>query len=381
MSKYPEGLLEFVKGHYLTMDNRALAQEVVRVFGYPMTTKSMKTLKSNHHLSGGKRLRAYTPTYPERVCQFIEDSYMGTGYEQMRGMVNDRFGTNYSKEQIKSYYKNHHLNSGLKGDLEKGRGWNKGKKMSPEQYAKCKGTMFKKGNRPHNAVPVGTEVVRGDGYHQTKVAEPDKWILTHILIWQQANGDVPEGCLVSFKDGNPDHISIDNLFLETRQEHLEMNRRGYRSEFPEITEAGLNVADLRIAARHKSDKRKKKEAQPMAKRTKEKPIKLNREKYKMLRKEDHAAFEDYINLIYMQGYEKGQAAAGFDADKAIEAISQIKVISPGKLKEIERVPKGAAGFDADKVLEAISQIKGIGSGKLKEIERALKGAANGNETQ
>lgn len=80
----------------------------------------------------------------------------------------------------------------------------------------------------------------------------------------------------------------------------------------------------------------------MAKRTKEKPIKLNREKYKMLRKADHAAFEDYINLIYMQGYEKGQAAAGFDADKAIEAISQIKVISPGKLKEIERALKGAA---------------------------------------
>ena len=83
----------------------------------------------------------------------------------------------------------------------------------------------------------------------------------------------------------------------------------------------------------------------------------------MLRKADHAAFEDYINLIYMQGYEKGQAAAGFDADKALEAISQIK------------------GFDADKALEAISQIKGIGTGKLKEIERVLKGAANGNETQ
>ena len=258
MSRYPAGLLEFVKGRYLTMDNRALAQEVVRVFGYPMTTKSMKTLKSNHHLSGGKRLRTYTPTYPERVCQFIEDSYMGTGYEQMRGMVNDRFGTNYSKEQIKSYYKNHHLNSGLKGDLEKGRGWNKGKKMSPEQYAKCKGTMFKKGNRPHNAVPVGTEVARGDGYHQTKIAEPNEWMLTHLLIWQQAYGDVPEGCLVSFKDGNPDHITADNLFLETRQEHMEMNRRGYRSEIPEVTETGIHIARLRVAARHRA--REKQEA-------------------------------------------------------------------------------------------------------------------------
>ena len=378
MSRYPAGLLEFVKEHYLTMDNRALAQEVVRVFGYPMTTKSMKTLKSNHHLSGGKRLRAYTPTYPERVCQFIEDSYMGTGYEQMRGMVNDRFGTNYSKEQIKSYYKNHHLNSGLKGDLEKGRGWNKGKKMSPEQYAKCKGTMFKKGNRPHNAVPVGTEVARGDGYHQTKVAEPDKWILTHILTWQQAYGDVPEGCLVSFKDGNPDHISIDNLFLETRQEHLEMNQRGYRSEFPEITEAGLNVAKLRIAARHKSDKRKKKEAQPMAKRTKEKPVILTADKFKEIKHMDRTQLEKYLIEIYLRGSRDAQAAAGFDIDKALEAISQIKGFDADKaLEAISQIK----GFDADKALEAISQIKGIGTGKLKEIERVLKGAANGNETQ
>ena len=365
MSRYPAGLLEFVKGRYLTMDNRALAQEVVRVFGYPMTTKSMKTLKSNHHLSGGKRLRAYTPTYPERVCKFIEDSYMGTGYEQMRGMVNDRFGTNYSKEQIKSYYKNHHLNSGLKGDLEKGRGWNKGKKMSPEQYAKCKGTMFKKGNRPHNAVPVGTEVARGDGYHQTKVAEPDKWMLTHILAWQQAYGDVPEGYLVSFKDGNPDHITADNLFLETRQEHMEMNRRGYRSEIPEITEAAFNVARLNVAIanKRKSDKRKKKEAQSMAKRTKEKPVILTADKFKEIQHMDRTQLEKYLIEIYLRGSRDAQEAAGFDIDKALEAISQIK------------------GFDADKALEAISQIKGIGSGKLKEIERALKGAEIGNETQ
>ena len=46
-----------------------------------------------------------------------------------------------------------------------------------------------------------------------------------------------------------------------------------------------------------------------------------------------------------------------------------------------RDAQAAAGFDADKALEAISQIKGIGPGKLKEIERVLKGAANGNETQ
>lgn len=342
MHRYPEGLLEFVKDNYLIMDNRALAEAVGFIFHYPMTAKAMNSLKKNHHLSGGPRVKVYTQAWPKEVCDFIKAHYKGNGHQKMANMVNSNFGTSYSRDQIKGFYARNKLDSGLRGDLEKGRGWNKGKKMSPEQYEKCKGTMFQRGSRPHNAVPVGTEVIRDDGYHQTKIAEPNVWILTHILIWQQANGDVPEGCLVSFKDGNPDHISIDNLFLETRQEHLEMNRRGYRSEFPEITEAGLNVAKLRIAARQKSDKRKKKEAQPMAKRTKENPTRFTASRYKEFKHMDQEQMKKAVNAYYFQGLRDAQAAAGFDADKALEAISQIKGIGPGKLKEIERVLKGAA---------------------------------------
>lgn len=78
---------------------------------------------------------------------------------------------------------------------------------------------------------------------------------------------------------------------------------------------------------------------------------------------DRTQLEKYLIEIYLRGSRDAKAAAGFDIDKALEAISQIK------------------GFDADKAIEAISQIKVISPGKLKEIERVLKGAANGNETQ
>lgn len=291
---------------------------------------------------GGAKVQIYSELFPKEICEYILSHYKGTGYQDMAALLWQEYGRRYTRQQIRSFYRNRHLDSGLRGNLEKGHGWNKGKKLPPHVYEKAKATMFKKGNRPHNAVPIGTEVIRDDGYHQTKIAEPNVWMLTHILIWQQANGDVPEGCLVSFKDGNPDHISIDNLFLETRQEHLEMNRRGYRSEFPEITEAGLNVAKLRIAARQKSDKRKKKEAQPMAKRTKENPTRFTASRYKEFKHMDQEQMKKVVNAYYFQGLRDAQAAAGFDADKALEAISQIKGIGPGKLKEIERVLKGAA---------------------------------------
>nr|DAR96147.1 MAG TPA: hypothetical protein [Caudoviricetes sp.] len=93
---------------------------------------------------------------------------------------------------------------------------------------------------------------------------------------------------------------------------------------------------------------------------------------------DRTQLEKYLIEIYLRGSRDAQAAAGFDIDKALEAISQIKGIGTGKLKEILRDAQAAAGFDIDKALEAVSQIKVIDPGKLKEIERALKGAANGN---
>ena len=124
---------------------------------------------------------------------------------------------------------------------------------------------------------------------------------------------------------------------------MEMNRRGLRSQNPEITEAAFNVARLNVAIanKRKSDKRKQKEAQPMAKRTKEKPVILTADKFKEIKHMDRTQLEKYLIEIYLRGSRDAKAAAGFDIDKALEAISQIKVIGPGKLKEIERALKGA----------------------------------------
>lgn len=86
------------------------------------------------------------------------------------------------------------------------------------------------------------------------------------------------------------------------------------------------------------------------KRTKEKPISLTREQYKRVRNLDHNMMNEYLIGIYLQGYEKGAAAAGLDVEK---------------------------------VLERIGQIKGIGSEKMEQIKQALidSGGAYGNETE
>ncbi len=98
---------------------------------------------------------------------------------------------------------------------------NKGKKMSPELYAKCAPTMFKKGNTPGNHRPVGSERVNVDGYIERKVAEPNKWECKHRIIWKQAHGDIPKGYNIQFKDGNPLNCTLENLYIISRAEQMQ----------------------------------------------------------------------------------------------------------------------------------------------------------------
>ena len=63
-------------------------------------------------------------------------------------------------------------------------------------------TQFKKGHRPKNAKPIGTESLRSDGYVWVKVSEPRTWREKHRIIWEEANGQIPKGHVVLFADGN-----------------------------------------------------------------------------------------------------------------------------------------------------------------------------------
>lgn len=100
---------------------------------------------------------------------------------------------------------------------------NKGKKMSDEIKAKYSHTFYKKGNRPHNSLPVDSIIVNSDGYLVKKVAEPNKWLFVHRMIWEQLNGEIPEGCNIQFKDNNRKNIDPNNLVLVRKSDNMRMN--------------------------------------------------------------------------------------------------------------------------------------------------------------
>lgn len=111
-------------------------------------------------------------------------------------------------------------------------GWNKGLKMKdylPEAtIEKIRKSQFKKGNIPHNRKPIGTERITEDGYVEVKVGafedHKENYQLKHRVVWENANGKVPEGYSICFEDGNKTNCDLANLKLLHRSAVLRENR-------------------------------------------------------------------------------------------------------------------------------------------------------------
>jgi hypothetical protein len=123
------------------------------------------------------------------------------------------------------------INHGAKHRFPKGhKPHNKGRKLSEytdqASIEKIKKTSFKKGNEPHNTKHDGAISLRCDKsgikYYYYRVSKA-KWIPYHHKIWMDANGKVPKGHIVVFKDKNSLNCKLENLEMITYAENMNRN--------------------------------------------------------------------------------------------------------------------------------------------------------------
>ena len=115
---------------------------------------------------------------------------------------------------------------------------NKGKQISAEIYEKVAPTMFKIGNKPHNTKPNGTINIRADKsgrlYQYIKIKDC-QWELLQRYVWTQANGEIPQGSVVIFLDGNYLNCELNNLQVISRRENMARNTiQRYPAELQEV---------------------------------------------------------------------------------------------------------------------------------------------------
>jgi len=178
--------------------------------------------------------------YTEEQQVFIKEHVQGRTTEELNDLVNERFGINLSTGQIRAYKKNNKLLSGVDAKFKRGRtSHNKGKSGGG-----WKPTEFKKGHRPYNYMPVGSERVNGDGYVDIKIADPNKWRAKHLIVWEAAHGPVPKGHVILFGDQDRHNFDLDNLILISKQQLMRLNRKKLIQRDADLTRSAILVTDL-----------------------------------------------------------------------------------------------------------------------------------------
>ena len=235
-------LREIAPGKY----NEDIAIMINEKFGSTFTWQQIKQYKQRYKISSGmqhKGAREPKTLLTEEQGKYLRSVNFGHSATEVAEMLNKKFGLNLiTASQVKSYRSRNKLPPcGFTGRFEKGHtSHTKGKKFPGR--GSC--TSFKTGHTPHNTLPIGTRIKREDGYTYEKIAEPDVWKQVSYLVWEEANGKMPENSIIIFADKNTENIKLDNLILINRSELLVANKKGLLYDDANLTKTGILVAKI-----------------------------------------------------------------------------------------------------------------------------------------
>jgi len=105
--------------------------------------------------------------------------------------------------------------------------------MTAEAIERTKKTRFKKGNIPHNTKKDGAIAIRKDknGYSYKRIRiSLNNWKTLHRVIWEEANGPIPDDHIIIFIDQNSMNVQLSNLCIRSKVEHV---LRNSPIDFPE----------------------------------------------------------------------------------------------------------------------------------------------------
>lgn len=246
---WTEERLDFIRSICKGKSTREIAEICSREFGFTCTASSIKSVMSAHKIKSGYKYDGRGNfIFNEEQIEWISENRVGISFEECAKRFNEHFGTDFKVSQVRGFCHAHHLPNGVDCRFKKGNvSHNKGKKGI--RFPGSEKGWFKKGHKPHNTVPVNTEVITKDGYISVKVSEPNNWELKHRLVWMRANGPIPEDCCIGFLDNNKQNVELSNLIMIKRSEMSTLNHLHLRSENPEITRAGITLVKIKSRLR------------------------------------------------------------------------------------------------------------------------------------
>lgn len=162
-----------------------------------------------------------TSMSPE-ILEFLKNNVKGLTCKQLAELINSKFGSNYSWEQIK-YYK---IKNGLKSEIHVG--------------------FENNGVAPHNKKEIGYEFTTKNGYTFIKVDNTRHGYISKAKYMYEKyhNLKVPKNYRIVFLNQDKTDFSKENLAMVHRATLMTAKNRGLISGNRDVTKTGLMVANL-----------------------------------------------------------------------------------------------------------------------------------------
>lgn len=231
----------------------SVRKEANKKFGLDVSYQKMKGYYYRKDLPFRRNVR-HNILLTDKEAEYMASIIPGRLSRDVARMMKEKFGTDLTVKQVQAWKKNHKSPSGYDTRWRPGRpSWIAGKKFPGHTNAGC----WEKGHVAFNNLPIGTTRIHG-GYWVVKVRDGrlnDNWELLHRHIWEEANGPVPEGHRVIFRDGNRDNVALENLICVSTQDAAVAVLKYGLTDDPDINDAIINVAKLKRKTRERRDKR------------------------------------------------------------------------------------------------------------------------------
>lgn len=219
---------DFIVENWQSMTDPEMAEKLGRTRG------SVKGFRRRNHLIHEKNF------FTKNEDQYLIKNYPSTNTEKMAEYLGRSVHSIYARAGLLGLEKDEDfLNSRESGRIMPGEckpgsvatqfkaghvPHNKGKKGV--FYPGCEKSWFKPGNSPHNEEYDGAVRIRqesgGQKYMYIRIAKAE-WIPLQHYTWQRENGPIPDGMLLTCKDGNTLNTHPDNWEPITRADLIKRN--------------------------------------------------------------------------------------------------------------------------------------------------------------
>lgn len=220
-------------------------------FGLNLNWNQVRSQKKHLRLSSGLCFRfqkgnesyprgtGYQHYFTKEQLQFIRENIKNSNIELAR-LFNEHFGTNLTPRKMYGAKHRHSIT---------------GAPVGSQAITFYSGYM--KGRVHPDRFPEGTKRLWGkiNPTPKCKTDNPGVWDSPGRVTWQKEYGEIPDGYLVRYLDGNQFNNAIENLELVSRSENAYINTKKLFVENPELNKTACLVAKVMSAGKAKASKR------------------------------------------------------------------------------------------------------------------------------